>query len=671
MAHLSTRDPLPGGGVRPYRAAMNLGQLSVVFRRERSLHGVDPRALKSALQKYARRGDEEKGLWCLVELDSFARALASIDALARRDGVTATSARRRVDALRTNTMNRLVVMLSEEVNVHDVWLPVAAREHYVRWCAKRDADAGRDELVALYRRIVAAEKCRVVSDYRTVYNLAPHYLPDDEHEALVALHQDMLRTQAPDLYRVNYAQGHEAMSADELARRALTEARSGRDEALFWCGRLVERRDAARAIVALWEGLLASGFARESIAALRFFYGAMTHREKPIYLYHAVLLVALRDRLDATRPATEPRGAMDVARLYVEHDAKPAPSLDGFVFDLHTGVRRDDGRTTFALEGAHVEGESTRARVPAYRALYVEFKRRLDGYTAKGEATPVKPQVASVAVDRSERVAVEALAEKLGVPVRALTEAREREITALPRAQKRTATMKKAVFVAPDAVFKGPYGGDDTKLTLNLTHTALVARFEAWLGLEAPTVAPWRALWKTSRGTYYLEAENLGASDGGGAWSVVSSKVETDVKVLARGSFVRRVSELEGEALTTPSRVWVTTLEHLYVLHLLGIGDEGSHNVLLAADGRVVGIDLEELRSTARAPTDALASLFKRVSAAQRALHARHLARVRTFAGPLTDAQFEAALSLGADRARLERVAERIARFNVMRSAGA
>lgn len=647
--------------------------ISLVFRRERSLHGVDPRALKSALQKYARRGDREKGLWCLVEMDRFALPPDELAEVARRDGLSVESARRRVDALRTNLMNRLVVMVTEEVNVHAVWLPAAAQALYRAWCDARGLPEGRRHLVALYLLILEAEKCRLVSDYRTVFNLAPHYLPAPHHDALVATHRAMLRAHAPALYALQYEQFVDGMSATTLAARALEHALAGRDEALFWCGRLVEHRHAAQGTAALWDGLLAAGFARPSIEALRFFSAQMTHRERPIYLYHALLLVTLRDRLDDARPSTlAPRVEVDVDALYAAHAERPAPTLDAFVFDLHTGARSDEGRTIFALEGAHVENECTRFLVPAYRALYVDFKRRLDAWSRGAQAVSpdarAKPPVApsrvapSVSSSRVAAHGVEALASRLGVPLRVIDEARERDIAALPRAQKRTAPAKKAVFVTASEVIKGPYAGEEGRLRLNLVHTALAACVARWLGLAAATVAPWRALLRAPGG-YYLVGENLGRGDGGDAWAVVSTKVETDVKVLPRGSFVRRVSELEAEPLGVDPRVWSATLQHLYVIYLLGIGDEGSHNVVLAADGRVVGIDLEEFRSATRTPDEPLGALFKRVSAAHRTIYTKHLAAIRRLDGGLDDAQRAEALALGADPARVDAIAPRAAAF--------
>jgi hypothetical protein len=50
---------------------IQIGDFNARFRVEKSFHGYPISVLKSGIQKYARRGETEKGLWCLVEMDIF------------------------------------------------------------------------------------------------------------------------------------------------------------------------------------------------------------------------------------------------------------------------------------------------------------------------------------------------------------------------------------------------------------------------------------------------------------------------------------------------------------------------------------------------------------------------------------------------------------------------
>jgi hypothetical protein len=48
-----------------------INNLYAKYRLERSFFGYNPAVLKSGIQKYGRRDEVDKGLWCLIELDLF------------------------------------------------------------------------------------------------------------------------------------------------------------------------------------------------------------------------------------------------------------------------------------------------------------------------------------------------------------------------------------------------------------------------------------------------------------------------------------------------------------------------------------------------------------------------------------------------------------------------
>ena len=109
----------------------------------------------------------------------------------------------------------------------------------------------------------------------------------------------------------------------------------------------------------------------------------MTHRERPIYLYHALLLQVFATRLTPGLSASDgSHEAEDWDNYYASHREGPARKLEDYVFDLHTGVHSREGRTRFAREGALVVGESQAFVVPRYRELYLHFKAALDAHTA-------------------------------------------------------------------------------------------------------------------------------------------------------------------------------------------------------------------------------------------------------------------------------------------------
>jgi len=118
-----------------------LSDLYARYRAERSYFGYDPSVLKSGLQKYARRAELDKGLWCLIEMDLFSLIELEGPALNQYLYAHPKETRKNTQAnarrLRTNLVNRLVVIMSEEVNIAAWWMPSISR------CSEMHLDSRR------------------------------------------------------------------------------------------------------------------------------------------------------------------------------------------------------------------------------------------------------------------------------------------------------------------------------------------------------------------------------------------------------------------------------------------------------------------------------------------------------------------------------------------------
>ena len=123
------------------------GDLYARYRLEKSFFGYDPSVLKSGVQKYARRDEVDKGLWCLIELDLFSllewKGEALNAYLQKHPQETLANTQRSGQKIRTNMVNRLVVMMSEEVNISSWWVPIKMLELYNKWVENRDNSSSR------------------------------------------------------------------------------------------------------------------------------------------------------------------------------------------------------------------------------------------------------------------------------------------------------------------------------------------------------------------------------------------------------------------------------------------------------------------------------------------------------------------------------------------------
>lgn len=415
-----------------------IGQMNLKRRQERSYNGLPVRDLKSGLQKYVRRGNLEKGLWCLVELDLFRQLEAEPESIADylqamngEKPFAAKSIVQKAKALRTNFINRLVVMVTEEVSISTYWLPLAIEPLRQAWIAARDVEESRQYPITIYKYLAQSSKIRLVSDLKSVYLLPPDYVQPRQLVDLRQIHRDLILS----LDFMHLLEGsHEipeklidcccvdlnpfVCETDEELRQIvnglLYHLKIESDHAFYWIGRLIDwQREESGApkfggrtdlMNVVWRLLF--GFARKReglwgepaqsypenfqrlgdiLAVLKTWYDEMTHRERPVYLFHAVLLVVRRNQIDWTSemPSFE-TSREEVEQLYQANLSGKVIQLDPFVLDLHTGRRKGASLTEFALKGAFVENENTLLRNNEYRQVYVGLKERLDVYEQKG-----------------------------------------------------------------------------------------------------------------------------------------------------------------------------------------------------------------------------------------------------------------------------------------------
>ena len=151
---------------------------------------------------------------------------------------------------------------------------------------------------------------------------------------------------------------------------------------------------------------------------------------------------------------------------------------------------------------------------------------------------------------------------------------------------------------------------------------------------------PWEYLGCCNDNQFYLAAQNVGSRKNI-PFEWVTTKIETNVKVVPRKKYVMRVSDIEGTDKLTDD-IKMATLHHLYLRFLLDVGDSGAHNVLIRQNsdnnGRLIaGNDLDEKR-TIKDKERRLDHLFKKeASKTQISLYHSDVCKIKSLANGQLD----------------------------------
>jgi hypothetical protein len=304
-------------------------------------------------------------------------------------------------------VNRLVVMMTEEVNISAWWMPLKIFDLYQKWIENRGNSSSRKFLVDMYLYLTSQKMIRLISDLHSVFLVPPDYVKREQMDDLLQIHYN-IQKRYPDIYsgqaeigkvKWKVGMGRYPTKLQPCIKGIIYNLEKGSDHVFYWIKKLcdLEQENGVhkyKYLKIVWEVLhrfidhnSEYEFVRETICALQKFYTMMGHREKPIYLYHAVLLLVRRNEIDwnSTAPPVDTPIA-DVVKLYADHLGGGKMKIDDYVLDLHTKRMKWSAHCLekFALEGAYVKNENTNFLNPEYREIYILLKKKLDLYNSRG-----------------------------------------------------------------------------------------------------------------------------------------------------------------------------------------------------------------------------------------------------------------------------------------------
>lgn len=352
--------------------------LCAAFRRERSQNGQKLSPLKSGLQKYIRRGETEKALWCAGELLSFRRAPEAD----------------RIAPILTNFRHRLMIIFLEDVGAAGLW---ARADGYNSRALAADSadDAAFASWVAM---MAAAPKSRACSHARAVASLRRG--EDLRVLAMACGNYPSIATLLTEHQR------DPRFANEERWRGALVEAlRERSPTAYLWAWAIATEglpRAAPGGRKPVWQVFAAlEAGCHPDLAALvptaRRWYKDLQNTQEA-FLCWMVLVVAQvtdSDGDDIIVNTTDDDIAVDFAN-------QGPRELDDYVYDIHVAPgqraggpgKGQGGLARFAEEGSLVVNESPRVN-PVWKAFYND-RKRLDewleplGPPASADVPPVR-----------------------------------------------------------------------------------------------------------------------------------------------------------------------------------------------------------------------------------------------------------------------------------------
>ena len=587
--------------------------------------GHDIRVIKSSFQKYIRRGNFPKALYWTMQMFLMNAKFA-----------------------RTNMINRLTVIVTEDVSPSEWWLVLKSdfllhkiKKYPLEYFKKADIK----EIVQLLYYLCQAKKSRINSHLNRFYAVESRKKP----------------------YPERFPSEKETLES-YIGKKELAEERC---KAFSFVMRMTEEKLKAY----LEKFTTKNQKLKECIYVLIDRYKTLKHKERPRYLHHAFLLILFEDLLDWKFKPQEPEegylaGELKKVQEWINKDEKIVP--DDYCLDIHTKRKKKtfDDIHEFRNSGAHVENPCELLTFKFFKEFYEQEQEVGKGKTkekkgkkgkeesdgegeeededdvevkgkkkkVKREKTKKKEEPVSEKADdvdnegkmvfekeneqeeeepvkksekKSEKKKVtrkgkseaidRSLSEKILKNVYKLEEAEIADFEKLPSAQLLTGKHKKRVKVKSDAVLKGPYRSDEEKLLKNITYTRLLDDLENDLQLskEMRSALPIKRLLKAKNGAegdIYIEFDNVGDHSKMKV-SKKSSKIQPEHEVCERDSFVNRVSEIIGSCSMPIKKASIC---HLYLRRVLNVGDSGFHNILKIEDPKkfggqlVAGIDLEE-----------------------------------------------------------------------------
>lgn len=313
-------------------------------------HKLD--ALKSGVQKYLRRREYRKMLWCVAEIYLFkVFAKSPLEKQATKGIIS-------------NLLNRLIIMLDEEMLFCE-WAKYLA----VRKLMEEFEAGGREDFLALVKicKIMCnARLLRRNSDIRAFFGYALKGKPPPELVKREGKNYDKY-------YYANFVAYFKKVDEGNLHDACYC---------FYWYLKLYRRKGVGKVfrfrrkenIYMIWEFLMKRAFGNPKLRKCLRYRLEQFHnkakKERLLFMTAAIDLSLHAAKFDWSETFTPP--ATDLADLREVFEGRQNLILDDYVIDMHCSEGRKKGKNKrdFAISGSLVVGEDQEYLVRAWRRRY-------------------------------------------------------------------------------------------------------------------------------------------------------------------------------------------------------------------------------------------------------------------------------------------------------------
>ena len=276
---------------------VNYSEFKVGRSSGKTIHGIPTNVLKSALQKYIRRGETIKALQCILESNSFILlenaneddTLKYVNENSQKN-ISKKGINMFGKCQRTNIANRLLVICSEEININDnPKIPIYIWNLYNKWINNREKENSINYLIQAGSILSTAKKGRTISHLKSAYNLPPYYVKSKYRDKYNKFYVDNVKTKLNeeidcDINLTNLLKFIDDRDLNKVFNLIGLMCINSTDKQI------------KNLLKDIWKHLSFIN-QNKSIKCLNKIYNKMSHEEKPIYLYHALLLHIYEDKL--------------------------------------------------------------------------------------------------------------------------------------------------------------------------------------------------------------------------------------------------------------------------------------------------------------------------------------------------------------------------------------